>query len=148
MLQPKAATMTKTITKTKLMKHIEVVAAIIKLEGKYLATQRGYGEFKGWWEFPGGKIEPEESHREALVREIREELRMAIGVEQLLCTTEYDYPNFHLTMHCYLCHIDEGTPQLTEHLEARWLAPEELRSVQWLPADVEAVERCVAQLDE
>ena len=121
------------------MKRIEVVAAIIHHEGKYLATQRGYGEFKGWWEFPGGKIEPEESHHEALVREIREELRMGIDVDKFLCTTEYDYPTFHLTMHCYLCHITEGTPTLTEHLAARWLSPTELRSVQWLPADVEVV---------
>ena len=121
------------------MKRIEVVAAIIEHDGKYLATQRGYGDYKGQWEFPGGKIEPEESHHEALVREIREELRMGIGVDRLLCTTEYDYPAFHLTMHCYLCHITEGTPQLTEHLAARWLAPEELFSVQWLPADVEVM---------
>ena len=119
------------------MKYIEVVAAIIHHEGKYLATQRGYGDFKGQWEFPGGKIEPCEGREEALVREIREELRMGIGVDRLLCTTEYDYPAFHLTMHCYLCHITEGAPQLTEHLAARWLAPEELHSVQWLPADVE-----------
>ena len=122
------------------MKHIEVVAAIIKHEGRYLATQRGYGDFKGQWEFPGGKIESGEAREEALVREIREELRMEIGVDKFLCTTEYDYPAFHLTMHCYLCHITEGAPQLTEHLAARWLAPEELRSVQWLPADVEAVD--------
>ena len=121
------------------MKHIEVVAAIIHHEGQYLATQRGYGDWKGWWEFPGGKVEPEESHCEALVREIREELHMGIGIERLLCTTEYDYPTFHLTMHCYLCHITEGTPCLTEHLEARWLTPEELHSVGWLPADVEVV---------
>ena len=123
------------------MKHIEVVAAVIYHEGKYLATQRGYGDFKGQWEFPGGKIEPEEGREEALVREIREELNMGIAVKHLLCTTEYDYPTFHLTMHCYLCHITEGTPQLTEHLAARWLAPEELRSVQWLPADVAVAEK-------
>ena len=129
------------MTKTTNMKVIEVVAAIIKHEGKYLATQRGYGDYKGQWEFPGGKIEPHEGREEALVREIREELRMGIGVDRLLCTTEYDYPAFHLTMHCYLCHITEGTPQLTEHLAARWLAPEELFSVQWLPADVAVVER-------
>ena len=122
------------------MKHFEVVAAIIEHEGKYLATQRGYGDFKGQWEFPGGKIEPHEGREEALVREIREELRMEIGVDKFLCTTEYDYPTFHLTMHCYLCRIVEGTPQLTEHLEARWLSPEELHSVGWLPADVEVVE--------
>ena len=119
------------------MKRIEVVAAIIKHEGKYLATQRGYGDWRGFWEFPGGKIEPHEGREEALVREIREELRMGIAVERLLCTTEYDYPTFHLTMHCYLCHITEGTPHLTEHLEARWLTPEELHSLQWLPADIE-----------
>ena len=121
------------------MKHIEVVAAVIYHEGKYLATQRGYGDYKGQWEFPGGKIEPHEGREKALVREIREELRMGIGVDRLLCTTEYDYPAFHLTMHCYLCHITEGTPQLTEHLAACWLAPEELHSVQWLPADVEVM---------
>ena len=119
------------------MKCIQVVAAIIEHEGKYLATQRGYGEWRGFWEYPGGKIEPGEAREDALVREIREELRMGIGVDRLLCTAEYDYPTFHLTMHCYLCHITEGAPQLTEHLAARWLAPEELHSVQWLPADVE-----------
>ena len=123
------------------MKVIEVVAAVIYYEGKYLATQRGYGEWRGFWEFPGGKIEPEESREEALIREIREELRMEIVPEQWLCTTEYDYPTFHLTMHCYLCRIVEGTPQLTEHLAAQWLSPEELHSVQWLPADVEVTSR-------
>lgn len=123
------------------MKRIEVVAAIIQHEGKYLATQRGYGDWRGFWEFPGGKIELGEAREEALVREIREELRMGIAVERLLCTTEYDYPAFHLTMHCYLCHITEGTPQLTEHLEARWLSPEELHSVEWLLADVEAASK-------
>lgn len=126
------------------MKNIEVVAAIIEHGGKYLATQRGYGDFKGMWEFPGGKIESGEAREEALVREIREELRMEITADRLLCTTEHDYPTFHLTMHCYLCHITEGTPHLTEHLDARWLAPEELHSVQWLPADV-AVTRALLQ---
>lgn len=118
------------------MKRIEVVAAIIEHEGKYLATQRGYGDFKGMWEFPGGKIEPGEAREEALVREIREELRMEIEPCLHLCTTEYDYPTFHLTMHCYLCRISEGSPTLTEHLDARWLSPTDLHSVQWLPADV------------
>ena len=126
------------------MKVIEVVAAVIYYEGKYLATQRGYGDFKGQWEFPGGKIEPEEGREEALVREIREELRMEIVPERWLCTTEHDYPAFHLTMHCYLCHITEGTLQLTEHLAAQWLSPEELDSVEWLPADV-AVTRALLQ---
>ena len=125
----------------KLMKHIEVVAAIIHHEGRYLATQRGYGDWKDYWEFPGGKIEPEESREEALIREIREELRMEIVPERWLCTTEHDYPAFHLTMHCYLCHITEGTPHLTEHLAARWLTPEELHSVRWLPADVEVASK-------
>lgn len=123
------------------MKNIEVVAAIIEHEGKYLATQRGYGDYKGQWEYPGGKIEPGEACEEALIREIREELCMEIVPERWLCTTEHDYPTFHLTMHCYLCRIAEGTPQLTEHLAARWLAPEELHSVEWLPADVEVVKK-------
>ena len=126
------------------MKKIEVVAAIIEHKGKYLATQRGYGDYKGQWEFPGGKIEPEESREEALIREIREELRMEIVPERWLCTTEHDYPAFHLTMHCYLCRIVKGTPQLTEHLAAQWLSPEELHSVEWLPADV-AVTRTLLQ---
>ena len=123
------------------MKRIEVVAAIIEHEGKFLATQRGYGEWRGFWEFPGGKIEPGEAREEALIREIREELRMEIVPERWLCTTEYDYPTFHLTMHCYLCRIVEGMPQLTEHLAAQWLSPEELHSVAWLPADVEVVKK-------
>ena len=92
------------------MKNIEVVAAIIHHEGKYLATQRGYGDYKGQWEFPGGKIEPGEAREEAIIREIREELCMEIVPERWLCTTEYDYPTFHLTMHCYLCRIAEGMP--------------------------------------
>ena len=130
-----------TKTKTTIMKTIEVVAAIIHHEGKYLATQRGYGDYKGQWEFPGGKIEPGEAREEALIREIREELRMEIVPERWLCTTEHDYPTFHLTMHCYLCRIVEGTPQLTEHLAAQWLSPEELHSVEWLPADVEVTSK-------
>ena len=125
------------------MKQIEVVAAIIQHEGKYLATQRGYGDFKGMWEFPGGKIEPGEDREEALRREICEELCMEIAPHEWLCTTEHDYPTFHLTMHCHLCHIVEGTPHLTEHLAAQWLAPEELHTVEWLPADVAVVKRLV-----
>ena len=123
------------------MKTIEVIAAIIEHEGKYLATQRGYGDFKGMWEFPGGKIELGEDREEALRREIREELCMEIAPHEWLCTTEYDYPQFHLTMHCYLCRIVEGTPHLTEHLAAQWLSPEELHTVEWLPADVEVTSR-------
>ncbi|MBR5803369.1 MAG: (deoxy)nucleoside triphosphate pyrophosphohydrolase [Bacteroidaceae bacterium] len=122
------------------MKTINVVAAIIQdEEGHVLATQRGYGEYEGWWEFPGGKIEPGESHTTALVREIWEELSVMIMPDKWLCTVEYDYPNFHLTMHCALCHIAQGRVQLNEHASAKWLAKDELNSLQWLPADVEVV---------
>ena len=122
------------------MKTIEVVAAIIQdEEGRVLATQRGYGEYEGWWEFPGGKIEPGESHTTALVREIWEELSVMIIPDEWLCTVEYDYPNFHLTMYCVLCHIVQGRVQLNEHASAKWLAKEELDSVNGLPADVEVV---------
>ena len=122
------------------MKTIEVVAAIIREGDRVFATQRGYGEFEGWWEFPGGKIEPGESHHEALKREIREELDVDIHVGERLCTVEYDYPTFHLTMHCYLCSLASGCLTLCEHKEARWLAHNELNSVQWLPADVSIVD--------
>ena len=124
------------------MKNINVVAAIIQdEEGHVLATQRGYGEYEGWWEFPGGKIEPGETHDLALVREIWEELNVMIKIDEWLCTIEYDYPTFHLTMHCALCHIVQGRVQLNEHLSAQWLSREELDIVQWLPADVEVIER-------
>ena len=122
------------------MKVIEVVAAIMQREGAYFATQRGYGEFEGMWEFPGGKIEPGESPEDALKREIQEELGVDITIEELLCTTEYDYPSFHLTMHCYLCSIETGEIELREHKSACWLTSETLDSVEWLPADKEVVE--------
>ena len=118
------------------MKHIEVVAAIIRRGNEIFATQRGYGEFKDWWEFPGGKIEPGESLQQALVREIREELDATIEVGELLQTVEWDYPTFHLTMHCYWCSILSGSLELKEHEAAKWLAPDELDSVNWLPADL------------
>ena len=121
-------------------KTIEVVAAIIRdEEGRIFATQRGYGEWKDWWEFPGGKIEPGESREQALQREIREELAAEIEVGQLLRTIDYDYPNFHLTMYCFLCRLI-GNVTLLEHEAARWLAPSELTSVRWLPADIELIE--------
>lgn len=120
-------------------KIIEVVAAIIIRAGKVFATQRGYGEWKDWWEFPGGKIEPEETPKDALKREIREELAAEIEVGDLLTTVEYDYPKFHLTMHCYLCSIIDGQLSLLEHEDARWLGKEELNLVKWLPADIEVV---------
>ena len=117
------------------MKQIEVVAAIIRKENKIFATQRGYGEWKDWWEFPGGKIEAGETAEEALKREIREELSTEISLDKLLCTVEYDYPKFHLTMHCYLCSLQTEALHLNEHEAARWLTKEELGSVRWLPAD-------------
>jgi 8-oxo-dGTP diphosphatase len=123
------------------MKKIEVVAAVILKAGEYFATQRGYGEFEGLWEFPGGKIEPGENCDEALKREIQEELGVNIAVDEFLCTTDYDYPSFHLTMHCYLCSIESGNIELREHKSARWLTAETLDSVEWLPADRAVVEK-------
>jgi 8-oxo-dGTP diphosphatase len=126
------------------MKQIEVVAAII-CKGEYIfATQRGYGDFKDGWEFPGGKMEPGESPEEALVREIQEELSTMISVDKFLCTVEYDYAAFHLTMHCYLCHIESGSLILKEHEASRWLTKNELDSVDWLPADREVVEKLIS----
>ena len=122
------------------MKQIEVVAAIIRKDDKIFATQRGYGEWKDWWEFPGGKMEAGESPEEALKREIREELSTDINVDELLCTVEYEYPMFHLTLHCYLCSQLWETLHLNEHEAARWLTKDELDSVRWLPADLEVVD--------
>jgi len=122
------------------MKRIEVVAAIIRKDDKIFATQRGYCEWKDWWEFPGGKMEVRETPEEALVREIREELSAEISVEEFLCTVEYDYPKFHLTMHCYLCSLVTEALHLNEHEAARWLSKGELDSVKWLPADAKVVE--------
>ena len=122
------------------MKQIEVVAAIIRKGGKIFATQRGYGEWKDWWEFPGGKIEPGETPEEALKREIHEELSTEICVDEFLYTVEYDYPTFHLKMHCYLCSLLIDVLYLNEHEAARWLAKDDLHSVKWLPADLEVLE--------
>ena len=122
-------------------KHIVVVAAIFVRDGRIFATQRGYGDWKDWWEFPGGKVEPGESPEDALKREIREELATEIEVDELLTTVEYDYPKFHLTMHCYLCTIISGDLSLLEHEDARWLAIDELDSVKWLPADKDVIEK-------
>ena len=121
------------------MKQIEVVAAIIRKEGRIFATQRGYREFKDWWEFPGGKIEAGETPEEALKREIREELSTEIKVDVFLCTVEYDYPQFHLKMHCFLCSLLTEALHLNEHEAARWLRKDELESVKWLPADLEII---------
>lgn len=122
------------------MKQIEVVAAVIVKDGRLFATQRGYGQFKDWWEFPGGKIEAGESPEQALKREIMEELQTLIQVGDLLTTVDYDYPDFHLTMHCYLCTVLSGTLTLLEHEAACWLTASELDSVKWLPADLSVLE--------
>lgn len=117
------------------MKQIEVVAAILTDENRFFSTQRGYGEFEGFWEFPGGKLEYGEKPEEALRREIREELDIAIQVERFLCTVDYDYPLFHLKMHCYICHTNPDSIVLKEHKAGKWLTKDELDSVNWLPAD-------------
>lgn len=121
------------------MKRIEVVAAIIGHAGKIFVTQRGYGEFKDYWEFPGGKMESGESREEALKRELREELDTEISIDAFLTTVEYDYPSFRITLHFYFCSILSGYPVLKEHENAAWLSPQELDSVRWLPADTEVI---------
>ena len=126
------------------MKTIRVVAAVIcRVENgnlEILATQRGYGDYKDSWEFPGGKIEPGESPEAALIREIQEELRLSVAIDEFLQTVEYDYPKFHLIMDCYLCHIEEGELVLTEHEAAKWLDPDHLGNLDWLPSDLEVIE--------
>ena len=122
------------------MKVVRVVAAIIRdAGGRIFATQRGYGEWKDYWEFPGGKIEPGESAEDALRREIWEELETRIGIERFVTTVEYDYPAFHLSMDCYLCYVESGDLTLKEHEAARWLRPDELTSIRWLPADEDLI---------
>lgn len=118
------------------MKTVRVVAAIIIENGKVFATQRGYGEFKDGWEFPGGKIESSETPEEAIVREIKEELDTEVEVIELLDTVEYDYPNFHLSMGCFICKIKSGDLVLKEHEAAKWLTKDTLGSLEWLPADM------------
>ncbi len=122
------------------MKTYRVVAAIIKENNRIFATQRGYGDYKDGWEFPGGKIEPGETPEQALVREIQEELDMTIAVDRHVVDVSYDYPQFHLEMGCFLCSIAEGTPRLLEHEAAKWLETSEIDSVDWLPADVLVVD--------
>jgi 8-oxo-dGTP diphosphatase len=135
------------------MKHIEVVAGIIcdgapqSAGTRFFATQRGYGDCKDGWEFPGGKVEPGETPQQALARELKEELAIDVCVGDFLCTVEHDYPNFHLTMHCYFCSIVGGkAPELLEHEASKWLSRAELHSVDWLPADVKVVEALSALL--
>ena len=123
------------------MKTIRVAAAIIKYNNQIFATQRGYGSFKGWWEFPGGKIEEGETPKEALLREIKEELDTTVQVEELVEVVEYEYPDFHLTMYCYLCKVITGELVLKEHEAARWLTKENIDSVRWLPADLDVIKK-------
>lgn len=136
------------------MKNIEVVAGIIvqdrmpktvgeesaKVSGLYFATARSYGDYKGFWEFPGGKMEPGETREQALVRELREELSVDVCVGDFLCTVEHDYPNFHITMHCFFCTVVGGELTLLEHESAQWVNLENLGKLQWCPADVQVVE--------
>ena len=130
------------------MKTINVVAAIIIKNGRIFATQRGYGDYRDWWEFPGGKIEEGETPKEALVREIREELRAEIKVGELFRTVEYDYPEFHMIMRCYLCELVSERIELVEHEAARWLGADDIESVKWLPSDTEIVESLKGYLEE
>ena len=122
------------------MKTVRVVAAVIYKDGKIFATQRGYGDYKDYWEFLGGKIEPGETGEQAIVREIQEELATTIAPDRFLTTVEYDYPAFHLSMDCYLCHVVTGKLELLEHESAKWLSKDQLRSVAWLPADLQVIE--------
>ncbi len=123
------------------MKTVEVVAAVIRDQNRIFATQRGYGDQKGGWEFPGGKMEKGETPQEALIREIKEELDTEIEVGELIETVEYDYPKFHLKMHCFFCSVKQGNLVLKEHEAAKWLTLETLDSVDWLPADLSLIEK-------
>jgi len=123
------------------MKTIEVVAAIIKHDNKIFVTRRSYGEFENMWEFPGGKMEMGETREEALIREIKEELELDIDISKYLTTINYDYPTFHLTMHCFICTISGGELQLNAHNDAKWTTLEELDQLNWVPADILVIEK-------
>ena len=123
------------------MKTIKVVAAVIRKDNMVFATERGYGDFKDMWEFPGGKVEPNEDSKSALKREIKEELDTTIEVEDYIDTIEYDYPTFHLSMECYWCSVKEGKLTLLEHENAKWLDKDTLLSVNWLPADLTIIDK-------
>ena len=123
------------------MKTIEVVAAIIKKDKKIFVAERGYGDWKGYYEMPGGKIEKGETKEAALIREVKEELDTDIKVETYIDSINYDYPNFHLTMHCFLCSIVKGKLTLLEHENAKWLSANEMENVKWLPADIQILEK-------
>ena len=130
------------------MKQIEVVAAIIRKGKLFFATQRGYGEFEGWWEFPGGKMEAGETREEALIREIREELSAEIVIEKYLTTVEWDYPKFHLILHCFICRTVSEAMHLNEHEAARWLDGKSAGSVRWLPADEQIIPLILIDLEQ
>lgn len=121
------------------MKTVEVVAAVIRDGGRVFATQRGYGDYKDGWEFPGGKTEPGETPEEALKREIKEELDTVISVDEFIQTVDYDYPGFHLTMHCYFCSVKDGCLTLKEHEAAKWVDSDTIDGVDWLPADLTVI---------
>lgn len=123
------------------MKTIEVVAAVIKHENKIFATRRGYGDFENMWEFPGGKIEAGETREEALIREIKEELELDIKISKYITTVDYDYPNFHLTMHCFMCDVCGGEMHLNAHNAVKWVMIEELDNLRWVPADILVVKK-------
>lgn len=127
------------------MKNIEVVAAIIQKDDQFLATQRGYGQFKGLWEFPGGKIDIGETKEDALKREIKEELNCKIDIKRFILTIDYDYPNFHLTMHCFLCELLSDFT-LLEHEDYQWLNKDNLMDVKWLDADIEIVDYLIEHI--
>lgn len=122
------------------MKVVEVVAAIIFDKDKIFATQRGYGEFKDWWEFPGGKIEKNEAKQDAIKHEIKEELDVDIGIEDFITTVEYDYPNFHLILYCFKCSLINGYPKLLEHEDSKWGDKKNISDLKWLPADLALVD--------
>ena len=128
------------------MKIVEVVAAAIVKDGKVLAAQRGYGEFKGGWELPGGKIEPGETQEQAIVREIQEEMSATIEVVEKIGTVDYDYQDFHLTMHCFLTRVKEGTLVLLEHDGIQWVDKKTMNTVDWLPADMKILDKVAERL--
>ena len=129
-------------------KNIKVAAAIIIKEGRFFATQRGYGAWKDWWEFPGGKVEAGETSEEALVREIKEELDTLVSVDEFVTTVEYDYPEFHISMDCFICSVVSGELKLLEHESAKWLPLSDPWQVKWLPSDIEVIKKLTERSEQ